>query len=135
MASAFLAGCGETTHPVEGVVHFRGDDMPATELAQGVVVFETLDQKEGARGIIGGDGRFRLETLDLREGALARKYRVAVVPPPEPGARTRRTVDSRFTKPTSSGIEVEVNRGTNNFKVVVDPVAIPIRKGAQSTSR
>jgi len=116
------AGCGrESTYPVEGVVKFRGDDQPATDLAGGAVVFTSTDLKESSKGIIGGDGTFRLETLDARDGAMLRKYKVAVIPPVNEGAaRKSRTVDSRFASPVTSPIEVEITKGPNQFEVIVE---------------
>jgi hypothetical protein len=112
-------GCQEKTYPVQGVVKFR-DGQPAWELAQGAVVFETPDRQFGSRGDIDKDGRFRLDTLDLRPGALKRKYLVAVAPPPDNEAKGRRTVAAKYTKPATSGIEVEVQPGPNDIEIVVD---------------
>ncbi len=133
LATAILLGsalgCGERTYPVTGVVKFR-DGQPARELADGAVVFITPDLKQSSRGDIRADGTFKLETLDLRDGALARKYLVVVMPPPQPegGTRRRRTVPPRYQKPETSGIEVEVRAGEpNHFEIVVDEAPVPKR--------
>jgi hypothetical protein len=125
VAASFLcilaAGCGpEATYPVEGVVKFRGDEKPATDLAGGAVVFTSMDLKESSKGIIGSDGTFRLETLDSRDGAMVRKYKVAVIPPVNDGGGNRRALDTRFASPVTSPIELEVQKGPNHFEVVVE---------------
>src|SRR5262245_51847995 len=106
------SGCRERTYPVKGVVKFR-DGQAAQDLANGAVVFLTPDLKESSRGDIQSDGTFRLDTLDLRDGALARKYIVVVMPPPQPEGRSRprRLAHPRYQKPETSGIEVEVRAG------------------------
>jgi hypothetical protein len=103
------------------VVKFKGDDQPATDLAGGAVVFTSTDLKESSKGIIGRDGKFRLETLDARTGAKLRKYKVAVIPPVGDGSgRKNRTLDPLFASPVTSPIEMDVKEGPNEFEVVVE---------------
>lgn len=115
-------GCGPPpTYPVEGVVKYKGDQQPASDLAGGAVIFTTPDLKESSKGIIASDGKFRLETLSAREGALARKYKVSVIPPVQDGSgKNARSLDPRFASTTTSPIEVEVKEGPNQIEVVVE---------------
>lgn len=74
-----LAGCGPgmpPTHPVSGKVVFT-DGAPVTS---GVVEFESLDQPFNARGAIGPDGSFRLQTRE-RDGAIVGRHRAIVIQP------------------------------------------------------
>lgn len=71
-----VVGCGSgmpPTYPAEGRVVLT-DGQPVTS---GLVEFESFDQPYNARGAIGADGVFRLQTRD-REGAIAGKHRAIV---------------------------------------------------------
>jgi hypothetical protein len=114
-------GCArrERVYEAGGRVIFK-DGSPATDLESGAVVFITPDLRESARGDIAADASFRLETLDLRKGALAREYIVVVMPPED----ARRLVPHpRHTRPETSGIRVDVRPGEENrFEIAIEGV-------------
>jgi hypothetical protein len=105
--------------PVQGHVVFS-DDEP---VRWGVVEFVPAAQPgRTARGRIGADGRFMLETEGV-PGVQEGRYRVAVVqitpPGGEPGHRGHRTVAERFGRLDRSGISQEVWRGMEpDLKIV-----------------
>ncbi|MCI0462749.1 MAG: hypothetical protein L0Z62_37860 [Gemmataceae bacterium] len=120
LALIALAGCGTRTHPVEGKVLWQ-DGSPATELAGGVVVFESKDSPSSARGELQADGSFRLTTHKPGDGAFPGRYRVLItealpqdsdrVPPPK--------MDRKFQAFETSGLEFTVEPSKNEpvFKV------------------
>lgn len=116
-----VPGCArrERVYEAGGVVRFQ-DGSPAADLESGAVVFITPDLRESARGDIEADGSFRLATLDLRKGALAREYIVVVMPPED----ARRLVPHpRHTRPETSGIRVAVRPGEQNrFEISIEGV-------------
>jgi hypothetical protein len=118
-----IAGCGSgNTSPVRGKVVFK-DGSP---LNGGLVRFRPVDEKlqVSARGDIQEDGTFILGTYKDDDGAVPGKYQVAITPPPRPKKREkpigRPAIHSRFEKFETSGCEVEVKRGPNDFKIEVD---------------
>ena len=61
--------------PVRGTVQYRGQ-----ALTNGLVAFVPVDPAQGtaARGLIGGDGRFKLTTFEIGDGAFPGDYNVTV---------------------------------------------------------
>jgi hypothetical protein len=120
LAVIAVAGCGTRMYPVEGKVLWQ-DGSPATELAGGVVVFESKDSPLSARGELQADGSFRLTTRTPGDGALPGHYRVLIteplpqesdrVPPPK--------MDLRFQSFETSRLEFTVAPSRNEpvFKV------------------
>lgn len=110
IACLLLPGCGTTDRlwPVAGTVAFA-DGRP---LAGGVIELKPVaNVGRSARGAVGADGRFSLDTAG-RRGVGAGRYRVAIVPqlvvghaPHGPG------VAPRFTRFETSGLEVEIPSG------------------------
>src|SRR5688572_19131763 len=84
-----LAGCGTKMYPVHGKVVWE-DGTEARELANGMVVCESVDGTASARGAIGADGSFRMSSAKPGDGVVLGKHRVAVIewrpgePPPPP---------------------------------------------------
>jgi hypothetical protein len=73
-----LAGCsggGLQPVPVRGTVQYKGH-----ALTNGLVAFVPVDPAQGtaARGVIGGDGRFKLTTFEKGDGAFPGEYNVTV---------------------------------------------------------
>ena len=73
-----LSGCSEGgLHPVpvRGTVQYKGQ-----ALTNGLVAFVPVDPAQGtaARGVIGGDGRFKLTTFEKGDGAFPGEYNVTV---------------------------------------------------------
>jgi hypothetical protein len=113
-------GCGPRLHPVRGTVTYD-DGKPVTE---GLVVFESSDQEPAsmARGEIRADGSYELGTYRPGDGAKAGKYRVLVAPKSDPNAVDKPKpppFDPRFADFSTSGLEVEVKAGTNEFPIQV----------------
>jgi hypothetical protein len=128
MVAAFLlAGCGPPidTIPVQGKVTVAGAPVA------GILV--TFNPTEGrlATGTTDASGAFKLSTLSKEDGTVAGKHRVsftmanvgsggpAALPDyTKPGAKGSATTpfNEKYTKPDTSGIEVEVVAGQpNNF--------------------
>ncbi len=113
VAAACLLGCGSNTAAltrVEGRVLLDGEP-----LSTGTVVTQT-DDGVGARGVIGSDGRFSLETRDRGGGAVPGRHRVAVVAvassdPGNPDAPSRSLVPQSYASPGSSGLTISVEPG------------------------
>jgi hypothetical protein len=120
---AMVAGCSSgNTSPVRGKVVFK-DGAPLTG---GLVLFRPVDEKlqVSSRGDIQQDGTFILGTYQEGDGAVPGKYQVAVTPPPRKKVREkpveRRIIHPRFENYDTSGLEFEVKRGRNDFKIEVD---------------
>jgi hypothetical protein len=118
-----VAGCSSgNTSPVRGKVVFK-DGSPLTG---GLVLFRPVDEKlqVSSRGDIQQDGTFILGTYQEGDGAVPGKYQVAVTPPPRKKVREkpveRRIIHARFENYDTSGLEFEVKRGRNDFKIEVD---------------
>jgi hypothetical protein len=116
--SLATVGCSEGRFPVHGTVT-RDDGAPIKE---SLVVFESIDRQPNitARGDVGANGEFELGTGAPGDGAPAGKYRVKVTQlmsnPDEP---PQVTFDPRFGDFNTSGLELEVKRGPNDFAIKV----------------
>ena len=105
-----VAGCGETREfaPVSGTVFYKGKPVES-----GVVMFQP-PVGEMARGQIGPDGRYVLETLDHAEGVIPGtcKVRVSVrATPPNAGGEIglgKLLIPERYTYFDRSGITFDV---------------------------
>jgi len=113
-----LAGCGAPSlYPVRGKIIWE-DGTEARELAGGLVICESATGV-GARGDIEKDGSFELSTYKPGDGVLLGKHRVAVVeyssrePPPPP------KIDQTFSSLEKSGLEINVERKTNEVTLKV----------------
>jgi hypothetical protein len=124
-------GCGTAhppTYPVTGAVVFP-DGSP---LKGGRVEFRCAQVSPVAiaRGRIGDDGKFQLNTVQGGEGAIAGEHQVVVVPdiPDDtdnltPAARQRalRPIDARFQNYETSGLvfNVSPDASQNHFRIKV----------------
>src|SRR5262245_14499551 len=107
-----LAGCGgPRLYPVAGRVVWE-DGSAARELAGGLVVFESVEDRMGARADIQADGSFRLSTSRPGDGTLAGRHRV-LVEAPQPSEKELagrkdmpQILDPRFASFETSGLEV-----------------------------
>jgi len=116
MALCFLSGCGgESLGKVHGKVSFA-DGTPVTS---GLVMFlpEDPDNKLGPRGDITADGSFEVATHKPGDGAPLGKYKVAVYPPS--GSTGPAVFDSHYSDFATSGLEIEVKAGKNEFPITV----------------
>ena len=117
------AGCGGPgLHPAGGKVVFPD----GTALPGGLVLCEPVDAdvKVSVRGEIRPDGTFRLGTYRNDDGAPEGKYRVQIQPPERMFVDDRKppkpTIDDRFTKFDTSGLEITVTRDRNDFTLKVE---------------
>jgi hypothetical protein len=113
------AGCGQRLHRVQGKVTYS-DGTPVTE---GLVVFESIQEPiRTARGDIRPDGSYELSTHKPGDGVAAGKYRVLVAPRTDPNAIDKPKpppFDRRYSEFATSGLELEVKPGTNEFPIQV----------------
>jgi hypothetical protein len=125
--SLLLAGCGQGIYPVAGAVVWN-DGTPAKELADGHVVFESVEADITARGIIQADGTFRMTTSEPNDGARVGEHRVFVMElrgPISPGSATPAPgiMDARFGAAASSGLTANIKPGENQITLTVDRAA------------
>jgi len=120
---AAAAGCGSgNTYPVRGKVVFKD----GTPLTGGLVLFRPVDERlqVSSRGDIQQNGTFILETYKEGDGAVPGKYQVKIKPPPRPKIREKPIgkpiIDPRFESYETSGLEFEVTRSKNDFRIEVD---------------
>jgi hypothetical protein len=116
-----VAGCGPKLYPVRGRVTYKTDGKPLT---QGMVVFQSEDNRITARGEIGRDGEYELGTYERGDGALPGKYRVLVAPKSDPNAVDKKPpkpppIDPRFSDFMKSGLQCEVKPQDNNYPIEV----------------
>jgi hypothetical protein len=118
-----LVGCGASKVQVTGRVEWA-DGKPAVELANGQVIFESAATRTSARGVIGKDGTFRIDTEMTQDGVLPGEYLVAIVehrPAPE-GTTTipPQYLPDRYYTHSTSGLKATVVRGENAVTLKVD---------------
>jgi hypothetical protein len=120
---ALLATCGcdsQTFFPVSGKVTYK-DGKPLTA---GLVIFEPVSQKIGARGEIQADGSFQLGTHKNNDGAMEGEYKVLIAPPPLPeeGKRLRSPIHPKYQNLESTPLKFTVTRdgAKNKFNIEVE---------------
>ena len=118
---ALSSGCGTGRYPVNGLVHYS-DGAP---VESGTVIAEaSIDGKlVGVQANIEKDGSFHLGGITAEDGALPGNYRVAVMPvtlgDSELAAGKTPSVDGKFSRFETSGIQMEVKPETNKLDFVV----------------
>jgi hypothetical protein len=122
--AALASGCGSGIYPVSGNVVWK-DKQPAKELEGSHVVFELPEKKTSARGVIRGDGTFRLTTLKTDDGAAAGEYKVYIVEDqknanPEGTLLKPAILHSRFANVNTSGLSATVTSGPNEITLIVE---------------
>jgi len=113
---AVCTGCSDESRPlvtVEGQVLLDGEPLPA-----GTVITAT-ESGATARGTIGGDGRFVLETRNIGTGAEPGLHHVAIVAPVQvdpdnPESASRSLVPPSYNNPFNSGLTMDVTPGQAN---------------------
>jgi hypothetical protein len=117
-------GCGTGKYPVRGRVTL--DD--GTPLTRGMVVFESLDGTQGARGMIKPDGRYELSSAVPGDGVRPGRYRVLVSAldmSDVPDEQKTLAFDVKYTRFQTSGLEVEVKAGRNDVPI---ELSRPVRR-------
>ena len=122
-----LPGCGPRMYPVRGTVTLED----GTPLAKGLVIFERVDGGPPltARGDIQADGRYELSTETPGDGVPAGRYRVSINPLDTSDVPDEQKVlpfDHKYLSHQSSGLEVEVKAGDNDYPI---RLAKPTKKG------
>jgi len=74
----FLVGCGQSKVRISGRLEWQ-DGKPAAELAEGQIIFESADSRVSARGVIGKDASFQINTEGPDDGVMPGEYQVAIV--------------------------------------------------------
>lgn len=123
----FCAGCGSSKFAsVEGHLVYP-DGSPVTELKDARITFEATasDGKNyTSLGIIDANGKFVLMTEKPGDGAPIGKNRILIervwYDPEHPAPRV---IDAKYENFDTSGLEVEVQSGKNEFKLTVEPIA------------
>jgi hypothetical protein len=118
-------GCGSKYAPVRGTVTLE-DGKPLTH---GMVVFETTDGTEMARGMIQSDGSYELSTRKPGDGVKPGRYRALVSPldmADVPDEQKTLPFDTKYTRFQTSGLEFDVTSGPN---------VIPIKLTRQAKRR
>ncbi|MDZ7617388.1 MAG: hypothetical protein U1E05_10305 [Patescibacteria group bacterium] len=128
LLSVLGCGSGQSVYPVQGQIVYA-DGSPATDLAGCTVTFEWVAPTAmaeqagiGGWGEVQADGTFTIGTYKPADGAVAGKHRVAISPPEQEvdGPIVESPVASRYGSVETSGLEVEVARGTKKITLTVD---------------
>lgn len=119
----FIAGCGASKVQVAGKLVWA-DGKPATELANGQIIFESSETRTSARGVIQPDGTFRINTEGPNDGVLPAVYNIAIVEHrPAPEGTTKlppQHLPDNYYSFTTSGLTVTVSNGRNEPTVTVN---------------
>ena len=118
-----VAGCGGTgVVPVTGRVTLVGGEP----VQAATVVFENREKRLSGSGRTDADGRFRLTTFKVDDGAPPGMYRVSVVPPsaadssqPQPP----RVFAEKYLSPDTSGLSCAVEPGMKECGFELEPAA------------
>ena len=111
-----LAGCGSGYYPVQGKVTLED----GTPLTRGMVVFESVDGTQMARGTIGADGTYQLSTGSPGDGVKPGRYRALVSAldmTDVPDEQKTLPFDIKYTRLQTSGLEFEVKAGPNDIPI------------------
>lgn len=121
--AAVACGCGQSRYDVSGRVAYD-DGQPFT--GGGLIALEgTVGGKAVmARGAIEPDGRFMVSAGKPGQGVLAGSYRVRLIPSHTVNVDAPATplpYDKKFLDCDTSGIAVDVGRGTKDFTISLGP--------------
>ena len=120
---SFIAGCGASKVQVAGKLVWA-DGKPATELANGQIIFESSETRTSARGVIQPDGTFRINTEGPNDGVMPGIYNLAIIEHrPAPEGTTKlppQHLPDNYYSFTTSGLTVTVSNGRNEPTVTVN---------------
>lgn len=116
-----FSGCGKKTYPVEGEVVFD-DGTPAKELAGYHVMFQSLEHKASASGIVRADGSFTVGTMQDGDGSFLGPQRVALAPPAFELGKPRipLLIDAKYGTFETSPLEAEIKNERNKITLKVE---------------
>ncbi|QDU28472.1 hypothetical protein ETAA8_35730 [Anatilimnocola aggregata] len=120
-----LAGCSSDVHPVEGLVVWKDNQQPASELAGSLIQFELPDLDMSSRGQIKADGSFQLTTHQQNDGAPLGEHIVLII---EVGRQSINggsqlapgKIDTRYASPRTTDLKVTVTPGKNQPQLEVE---------------
>lgn len=117
----FLGCGGNQPQPVQGKIVFS-DATPAKDLAGYTVSIDSVEQNVSATGVVRPDGTFQVGTNAPDDGALPGKYRVSLTPPEPPldQPAPKPIIDPKYSKTSTSGLEVEIKPGVNPVTLTVE---------------
>jgi hypothetical protein len=119
-----LSGCSNSkTVPVNGQVKFK-DGSDISVLARYTVSLESEAEKVSGAGEVAADGKFKITTYTLDDGAIPGRHRVAITPPdPLPdGPPPKMHVPQRYRSFETSGLTIDVKPGQKNVELELERV-------------
>lgn len=121
--TSLFSGCGPSKVQVAGRIVWA-DGKPATELANGQVIFDCKETQTSARGIIQPDGTFRINTEGPQDGVMPGNYSIAIVehrPASEGSTKIppQHLLDKYYSFETS-GLSYTVTPGLNDITLPLD---------------
>lgn len=127
------SGCGGSgVVPVTGRVTLVG----GAPVPGATIVFENREKRRSASGRTDAEGRFRLTTFKVNDGAPPGAYRISVAPPsaadssqPQPP----RIFAEKYLTPDSSGLTLSVEAGMKECSIELEPA--PARKASPGGGR
>jgi hypothetical protein len=117
-----LTGCGTKYQSATGEIVYP-DGSPVTGLTGGTIVFQQAGNPAGktASSAIDSNGRFRLSTDTLGDGAEPGDYQVIITPPAPPGdEQLPPVIDPKYSQAGGHTETFTVKKGSNHFKVIVE---------------
>ena len=121
-----LAGCGTKYQPVAGEIVFP-DGTPVKGLARGQIVFQKVESGEPTNtvspsGPIDAEGKFKLGTDGVADGAPEGEYRAVISPPQASGdEQLPKVIDAKYTRANNTTPTYKVTKQPNHLKVIVEP--------------
>ena len=119
-----VIGCGGSkTAQVNGtIVYSDAPNEPAKDLEGYTVTFEAVEGNTSSVGVVGADGKFTMSTFKEGDGALRGKMKVAVTPPVRlsDSSLGPSKIDPRHNAFETSGLDLEIGPGVNQFTLKVD---------------
>ena len=121
-----MVGCSsapEETYPVEGTVTLDGKPLEGGSVLFLQTTSSESDKNYTARGKIDSEGHYELSTFGKNDGAVAGKFRVAVMSGYEPTGEAggppppKKDVPGIYRNPDTSGLQFEVEPKTNKIDI------------------
>ena len=126
LPALFLAGCaGSGIHPVEGQLVWP-DGGVAVELEGSLIIFDLPEKMINAQGVVGPDGKFKLGTKTMDDGAMAGDYQVLIIERrkpaggPDASLLAEGKMHLRYADPSTSDLTATVKSGENKLVLTVE---------------